>query len=221
MCGRFSQSMTLAQLLERFHLDSSESLEWLVKYNVAPSLDVPVIVQPRDNKPNAMLMKWGLVPPWAKGNQYQPLINIRTDTLLNKPGFKRILETSRCLVPVDGYFEWKTEGQKKTPYRFVMKSEEIFCLGGLYGVLMLPSGKARYTFSLMTTEANQLGSQVHDRMPVIIPKEKEAAWLNPLSKLADVALCLSPYPSDQMHSYQVSSEMNSGKLDKPELITPI
>src|SRR5258706_16086355 len=140
MCGRFSQSMTLAQLLERFHIDSSEALEWQVKYNVAPTLDIPVVVQLSDGSRKAMLMKWGMVPPWAKDNKYQPLPNLRTDTVLSKPSFKRILESSRCIVPVDGFNEW-TQKKPKIPYRYVMKAETIFSLGGLYQTLILPNGK--------------------------------------------------------------------------------
>jgi putative SOS response-associated peptidase YedK len=229
MCGRFSQSMSLAQLLERFSLDSEEQLEWLIKYNVAPSLDIPVLVNLSGVK-KLMLMKWGLMPPWAKDAKYQPIINLRTETVLNKPGFKRILESSRCIVPVDGFNEWKAEGKTKLPYRFVMKTGEtphsgrptdvcrIFSLGGLYQAVQLPTGKTVYTVSLITTEANSLVSRVHDRMPVIIPKSHEEAWLNPKSKLPDYAICLSPYPSEEMNSYPVSTKINSGKIDSPDLI---
>jgi putative SOS response-associated peptidase YedK len=213
--------MTLAQLLERFHVDSSEALEWQVKYNVAPSLDVPVVVELNAGRRMALLMKWGMVPPWSKDNKYQPLINLRSDTLLNKPGFKRILESARCIVPSDGYYEWKTEGKIKTPYRFVMKSGEIFGLGGLYQTLTLPNGKTLYTMSLITTEPNHLGAQIHDRMPVIIPRSHEAAWLNPKSKFSDFAICLSPYPADEMRSYPVSPKINSGKVDSADLTLPL
>jgi putative SOS response-associated peptidase YedK len=221
MCGRFSQSMSLKQLLERFHIDSSEALEWKVKYNVAPTLDVPVVVRLAEGKDRAMLMKWGLAPPWSKEKTYQPLINLRTETVLNKPGFKRILETARCLVPVDGFNEWKTDGKQKFPFRFTMQSGDIFSLAGLYSPMALPSGRTLYTFSLITTEANSVVGQIHDRMPVIVPRSHEAAWLNPRSRLSDFAVCLSPYPSDQMRSYPVSPKINSGKVDAPELILPL
>jgi putative SOS response-associated peptidase YedK len=212
--------MSIAKLLERFHLDSSEALEWQVKYNVAPSLDVPVIVQLGD-KPKLMLMKWGLTPPWQKEGPYKPLINLRTDTVSNRPGFRRILETTRCLVPIDGFFEWQTEEKAKRPHRYVMNSGEIFCLGALYGARSMQNGKTDYTFTLMTTDANNLVGQIHDRMPVIVPRSHEAAWLNPRSKFSDYALCLSPYPSQEMRSYEVSDKINSGKVDSPDLIAPL
>jgi putative SOS response-associated peptidase YedK len=212
--------MTLEQLLARYHLQSDASLQWQVKYNVAPSLDVPALVQ-LSAAPQLMLMKWGMVPPWAKEGAFQPLINLRTDTLMNKPGFKRILESTRCLVPVDGFNEWQTQGKVKTPYRFVMKSGEIFSLGALYQTLTLPNGKTVYTVSLITTEANKVVGQFHDRMPVIVPVSKEAAWLNSQSKFSDYAICLSPYPSEEMRSYPVSPKINSGKIDSPDLILPV
>jgi putative SOS response-associated peptidase YedK len=221
MCGRFSQSMSLAQLLERFHIDSAEALEWQVKYNVAPSLDVPTVAEMSAGNRKLMLMKWGLVPPWAKDPKYQPIINLRTETVVHKPGFRRMVESARCLVPVDGFNEWKTDGKAKVPYRFVMKSGEVFSLGGLYQPLTLPSGKTVYTLTLITTEANKLVGQVHDRMPVIIPRSHESVWLNPKSKLTDFAACLSPYPSEEMHSYPVSPKINNGKVDAPELIAPL
>jgi putative SOS response-associated peptidase YedK len=211
--------MTLAQLLERFHIDSSEQLDWQIKYNIAPSLSVPVIVQLADGRDKVMLMKWGMVPPWQKEDKYQPYSNLRTDTLLNKPGFKRILESSRCIVPVDGFNEW-TQTKPKLPYRYVMKSGNIFGLGGLFQTLTLPNGKTLYTMSLITTEANKLVGQIHDRMPVIIPKSREAAWLNPRSRLSDYAVCLSPYPAEEMNAYRVSTNINSGRVDSPDLIVP-
>jgi len=213
--------MSLKELLERYHIDSNEVLDWQAHYNVAPTLDIPVLVGLSDGSHKLMRMKWGLVPPWSKGNVYKPLINLRTDTLLNKPGFKRILESSRCLVPVDGFNEWSLENKKKIPYRFVMKSGEIFSLGGLYGTLVLPSGKTLYTVSLITTEANQQVVAVHDRMPVVIPRSKESAWLNQMSKLSDFATCLAPYPSEEMRSYRVSTILNSGRIDTPECIAPL
>ena len=212
--------MSLQELLDHFHLDSSEALEWQVKYNVAPSLEVPVVAALSDSSRKLMLMKWGMVPPWSKDNKYQPLTNLRTETLLNKPGFKRILESARCLVPVDGFYEWKTQGKLKLPYRYTMKAGEIFSLAGLYATLILPSGKTLYTMSLITTEANALVGEVHDRMPVIIPPEKENVWLNPRSKLSEFAACLSPYPTQAMRAYPVSPKLNSGKIDTPDLIVP-
>ena len=213
--------MTLAQLLERFHVDSSESLEWQVKYNVAPTLRVPVVVELPQAKRKAMLMKWGLVPPWSKGGEYKPLVNLRSDTIQHKPGFTRLLKSARCIVPVDGYFEWKTEGKSKQPYRFVMKSNGLFGLGGLYGTISLAGGEVLYMVCLITTEANDVGQAVHDRMPVIIPPEKEDAWLNPSSKLADYVTCLAPYAGDRMRAYRVSPVMNSGKIDSPDCVVPL
>ena len=217
MCGRTSQAMSLDQLLKRFHIDSNESLEWLVKYNVAPSLNVPIVIQAPEEKPRIRLMKWGLVPPWAKEKKPQILVNLRAETLLGRPAFKKYLATSRCIMPVDGFFEWQTEklpkGKlRKIPYRYQPRGE-----GGIFGLGAVYEGE---TFCLITTEPNELVSQVCDRMPVIIPEESEAAWLNPETKQADYVTCLAPYPAREMIAYEVSSVVNSGKIDTPECIAP-
>jgi putative SOS response-associated peptidase YedK len=213
--------MTLDQLLEHFHIDSNEVLEWQARYNVAPTLDIPVIVELSDGTHKLMKMKWGLVPPWATGSAYKPIINLRTETLLSKPGFKRIFERSRCLVPVDGFNEWGVENKKKIPYRFTMKSGAIFGLGGIYDTVILPDGKSLHTVSLITTEANKLVSAVHDRMPVIIPRPMEPFWLNPTSKIPDFVTCMAPYPPEEMRSYRVSTLLNTAKNDTSDLISPV
>jgi putative SOS response-associated peptidase YedK len=212
--------MSLAQLLELYIIESNDQLDWQVKYNVAPSLEVPVVVQLSGGKPQVRLMRWGLIAPWSDEKMYKPITNLRSETVMNKPGFKRLLESARCIVPVDGFYEWKTEGKTKLPYRYVMNAEPIFGLAGVYAVRTLQNGKILYTFSLITTEANTLVSQIHDRMPVIIPRSKQAAWLDPKSKLSDYAVWLSPYPAAEMRSYEVSSKINSGKIDTPDLIRP-
>jgi putative SOS response-associated peptidase YedK len=213
--------MSLTELVERYGVEPEAGMDWKPRYNVAPTLQIGVVVELSGGLKKLMFVKWGLVPPWAKDNKYQPIINLRSETVLTKPGFKRVLESARCLVPVDGFNEWKTVDKKKYPFRFVMKTGEIFSLGGVFQTLVPPNGKTLHTVSLITTEANALVGEVHDRMPVIIPRTHESAWLNPKSKLPDFAMCLSPYPDQDMRSYQVSTKINSGKIDSPDLIVPV
>lgn len=222
MCGRFSLTIDKIQLLaERF---DAFALPWELKphYNLAPTQETIAVVN-WQNRRQLLPMKWGLQPYWNQGKQKTtPLINIRSESLRDKPFFKYYWEKQRCLIPADGFFEWVTEGKHKIPYRAVVKDKPIFAIAGLWEKTKDKNGEIVYSFALLTTEANSLLYTVHDRMPAILTTEGEKSWLNPeMHTLSDLLPHLQAYPTDEMAIYQVSPEVNSVKHDSPACIRPV
>lgn len=159
-------------------------------------------------------MKWDLAGSWTKEAKSSPLNNLRSETVLGKEYFNKMLQKSRCLIPVDGYYEWKD----KAPYRFVSKDGDQLGLGGVYNTKMSPEGHPEYYFAVITTEANELAKKVHHRQPIIIPSAKETIWLNRSARQYNYVDCLAPSPAADMDYYPVSAKLNSAKNDSPELI---
>ena len=199
MCGRFTLAIDPETLQSRFIISSETFLEHLPRYNIAPQQLVPVIIQ-RDGGRTPELMRWGLIPFWAKdasiGNK---LINARAETLAEKPSFKRSFKRRRCLIPADGFYEWrKGGGGKKTPVRIMLKSEAPFAFAGLWDAWQPPEGDKISSFTIITTEPNELIKPIHHRMPVILRAEDEDAWLNPeMQDTNQLAAFLKSYPSEK------------------------
>lgn len=221
MCGRYTQTADLETLQRRFEF-SSKGVTLEPRYNLAPKQEAPIIVQ--ENERVLRIMRWGLVPHWAKEDSIgYKLINARAETITQKPSFKEPLKTRRCLVLADGFYEWqKTEKKNvKIPMRFVLKNGEPFALAGLWDLWQKPDGDKLLSFTIITTNANDLVGRIHDRMPVILRKEDEDIWLDTNSKGIDkLVSLLKPYPSDMMEGYEVSTLVNSPKNDTPECIQP-
>jgi putative SOS response-associated peptidase YedK len=167
-------------------------------------------------------MRWGLVPSWAKdpaiGNQ---MINARAETLTTKPAFRVAVRKRRCIIPADGFYEWQKQGSYKQPVRIVLRSREPFGFAGLWEHWQPPEGEELLTCTIITTEANVLLKVVHDRMPVILPKEKESLWLDPNAPLTDVLALLKSYDPREMEYYPVDRAVNSPKHNDPDCIVPI
>ncbi len=221
MCGRYTQAMDPEALLARFGIEDPAGL-LKVRYNLAPGQYLPVIVStPQGHK--LASMRWGLVPHWAKdqtiGNK---MINARAETVAQKPSFREPLTGSRCLVPADGFYEWTRKGKAKRPMRFVMKDRTPFAFAGLWSRWNDPGGKALFTFTIVTTEANALLRRYHDRMPVILTPDAEPRWLNPSVRDPRVLLeLLRPYSAAAMEGYEVSTRVNTPANDTPECIQPV
>lgn len=218
MCGRYSLTIgQIEKLQSRFHLAKSP-LQWEPRYNIAPAQTVPVIIsQAGQSKLNPMV--WGLVPFWSK-EKTKPriLINTRCETFEEKPVFKSYLKKRRCLVPADGFYEWKHVGSKKVPYRATLKDNSIFSFAGIWDWW---EEREIYTFSIITTNANSLLDSIHDRMPVILDEWTEQEWLTSNEENPEKLLkILKPYPSKDMKIYQVSSVVNSAKNDCSTCINP-
>lgn len=220
MCGRYSQTKEFYEIRLQFDVDAFEQ-EVAPRYNLAPGQQAPVIVN--EGKKSLRLMQWGLVPSWAEdpsiGNR---MINARAETLAEKPSFKRLIGKRRCLVLADGFYEWRRYGRRKVPTRIVMKDRKPFAFAGLWDLWKRAEGGELYSFTIITTEANELLRPIHDRMPVILDKPCGKKWLDP--QLTDpklVTSLLQPFPSDPMETYEVSLIVNSPSNDRPECIEEV
>lgn len=221
MCGRFTL-FDLDALYSRFRVWVPEDMRKLMKprYNIAPSQYVPVIYQNKARENNLELMKWGLVPFWAKDPKIgHKLINARAENVAQKPSFKYSLKSKRCLVPCTGFYEWKKQDRDKVPYYIGLKNNELFAFAGLYDIWKDAEGKELKTFTIITTEPNDTLRPIHNRMPAILQRELEGRWLDPDEQDSSQLLrILKPFPDDNMQAYVVSKEVNNPANDNPRII---
>jgi len=198
MCGRFILISDLSVIAKNFGI-AGVSVHFSPNRNVSPGQHIPAIVS-RDAENVLATYLWGLIPFWAKDPSIgAKLINARAETIAQKPGFKSAFAHRRCLIPADGFYEWKKEGNKKVPYSFFMKSGEPFVFAGLYETWIAPDKKPVNTCAIITTEANSLVAPIHDRMPVIVPQEESSKWLSTEGKDSSALLdLLKSYPAGKM-----------------------
>ena len=171
----------------------------------------------------AGFMRWGLIPWWAKSASIgSRMINARAETVTRKPAFRDSLRRRRCLVLADGFYEWRRTGAARTPMRVVMRSGEPFAFAGLWSVWRDSDGARIPSCAIITTAANDLLRPIHDRMPVVLPRDTEAFWLDrSIDDPGALGSVLAPYPDDALESYQVSTLVNSAANDGPEVIARI
>lgn len=223
MCGRSSITRTEKELEESFGAEFySEDLERynpLPNYNVAPSHILPVILNSDPQHFNPV--RWGFIPFWAKDmNIGYKMINARIETAMEKNSFKKAFENKRCLVPSDGFYEWKKTGKQKQAYRILLKSEALFSFAGLWSRWTSPSGDEILSFTIMTQQPNTLVKDIHDRMPVILRKEHEGIWLDDSVSPSELLKLLEPYPAEDMRAYPVSDRVNKPSNNDPDIIRP-
>lgn len=222
MCGRFTLTLEPGELREAFPgVEIPGAMT--PRYNIAPSQ--PVAVIPNDGKNKLDFFVWGLIPSWAKdpaiGNR---MINARAETLAEKPSFRAAYRRRRCLVLADGFYEWRKEpGSKpKTPMYIQMESKEPFAFAGLWEIWHSADGSEVRSCNIITTEPNGLVKQIHNRMPVVLPKEAYQLWLAPEEKdPSELQGLLAPFPAAEMMAYPVSRTVNSPANDGPECVEPI
>lgn len=220
MCGRYGLVDT-SKLRDSFDIDNSDELRDLKpRYNVAPSQWLPVIT--RNGKNHVQLMRWGLLPHWAKDPKIAyMMINARAETLHSKPSYQKPLRTQRCLVPASYFFEWRETKEGKVPYLIRLKNHEIFAFAGLYDVNDKVEEKELKTYTIITTEPNSLVEPIHNRMPVILKKTTENIWLDPDYDVEKLKGLLVPFSSSFMAAYPVSSLVNDPKNDFEEITKQI
>ena len=210
-------------LQSRFGYTDDSRVLFKPRYNIAPSQESPVVTVKEDNRV-LIMMRWGLIPFWAKEASIgYKMINAKAETVHEKPSFRKSFKDKRCLVLADGFYEWtKTDKKNKIPFRFVLKTKEPFAFAGLWDAWKTPEGEMLLTFTIITTNANELMEPIHDRMPVILHEKDEALWLDPEFKDANkLTALLKPFPSDKMEAYRVSTIVNSPKNDTPKCIEPV
>jgi len=223
MCGRFTATFEFNDIRVRWNLDRDLPLYTprLTSPRRLPPT-VPVIIRHRGGN-ECRLMHWGLIPHWAAdptiGNR---MINARAEILTELPSFKLLVDRRRCIIPADGFYEWRKEGRRKVPMWVHLKNREPFGLAGLWDVWRKPDGKRVESFTIITTEPNELVRPIHNRMPVILRPEDEDQWLDASRTLfVKAKSLLKPYPEELMDAHDVSPVVNSAKYDGPECIQPI
>jgi putative SOS response-associated peptidase YedK len=224
MCGRFSLHAAAEEITEAFGVAiGDDALPLLPRYNVAPTDPMPIVRHDKHGQRKLEICKWGLIPFWAKTHKIAARhINARSEKADTTGAFRYPFRERRCLVPTDGFYEWIREGKQKLPVHFRMRDERIFAFAGLYQRWTAPDGEVWNTFTILTCTPNTLVAPVHDRMPVIMPRDSWDAWLD--RELHDVetirALC-GPFDPSLMEGVHVSTRVNSVRNDDPECLVPL
>jgi len=217
MCGRFALYSSFQAIKDYADL-LNEIEEINANYNIAPGQEIPIIR--RQNNQNILrYYKWGLIPFWAKDEKISyKLINSRSETIAEKPSFRYAFQKRRCLIPANGFYEWRKSD--KQPFYVRLKDRELFTFAGIWEMWKSPTGKQIYSCSIITTSSNNIMDKIHNRMPVILSKEQEENWLRSNSK-NDLQEMLKPYTDNNMELIPISNEVNSVKNNYPELLSAI
>jgi putative SOS response-associated peptidase YedK len=218
MCGRYTITVTMDELLERYDTDITIPFH-TPRYNVAPTQMVPAVIN-NDGRNHIVEFKWGLIPSWAKDNSIAyKTFNARAETVAEKPTFRSSMKYKRCLIAADSFYEWKKIGTDKQPMRIQLLNEKIFSFAGLYEVWSNQRGDVVHSCSIITTSSNELMKDIHDRMPVILRREDEHLWLDQdLNEPEKLRHLLVPYPAKEMHAYPVSKRVGNVKNNDESLI---
>ena len=229
MCGRFTLIDADGARL-RFDIrgadippptERADGTSDAARYNVAPTQDV-LTIRREDGEQRAEMMRWGLVPSWADSPKIGArMINARSETLAERPSFRAAFRKRRCLIPADGFYEWRREGKGRVPIRFTLTSGEPFAFAGLWERWERAGEPPMLSCAIVTTVANGLIETIHDRMPVMLAPDAERVWLNPDADAATLSGLLTPYPSALMASREASRAVNSPAHDGPECIAPV
>jgi len=217
MCGRYRLSRRKQIIEEHFDCESGEE-DWAPRYNIAPTQPVPVIRQhPTEARRQLSLMRWGLVPSWAKDASGAPLINARCETAATMASFREAFKSRRCLIPADGFYEWRNSSGARQPFCFEVNHGELFAFAGLWDRWKDPSGRWLRSCSILTTTPNAVTARVHDRMPVILDRNDYDLWLDPgMTNVEAASEMLKPYDARWMRCYPVSSRVNQVQNDDEE-----
>lgn len=221
MCGRFSQTAQPEQIVEHFKVQSPL---FQPRYNIAPSQSVVSIrVSPDGTGPDCVMLRWGLIPSWAKDPKIGlQCINAKAETVAEKPAFRSAFKKRRCLVLATGFYEWHVHEGTKQPMWIGFRDSRPFAFGGLWEHWTPPTGDSLETFTILTTEPNSLMADIHTRMPVILAPEVYDQWLDPLFQQVDsLKTFLRSYPSEELIAYPVSTLVNNPRNDIPQVLEPI
>jgi putative SOS response-associated peptidase YedK len=217
MCGRFAQKLKPEDLIRIFELD--ECSDFKPRFNIPPGTDIAAIRQSPEGKRVLHMLRWGLVPHWAKDPSIgAKLNNARGETVAEKPSFRDAFKRRRCLIPASGYFEWAAEGKIKQPYFISFKSGEPMALAGLWESWKSPDGEILRTCCVVTTGPNEVMQPIHDRMPVIVPQERWQDWL--AAPVETIEELVAPYSAEDMQAWPVDRRVSRTVEDDEGLIAP-
>jgi putative SOS response-associated peptidase YedK len=198
MCGRFLLLTDLSIITESFGVHNITGV-YTTGNNISPGQKIAVIIH-KDGQNSLVNYRWGLIPRWAKDPSIgKKMINARAETISDKPAFRQAFKERRCLIIADGFYEWQKLGKEKKPFYFQLKSETPFGFAGLYESWISPDRQLINTCTIITTESNELIKPIHERMPVIVPKDLELEWVDPDNQnKKELLSILKPYPSSEM-----------------------
>jgi putative SOS response-associated peptidase YedK len=219
MCGRYA--ITSAPEAIRRLLGYLEMPNFPARYNIAPTQPIP-IVRVIEGQRQFALVRWGFIPSWVKDPKtFTLLINARGETVNDKPAFRNAMKRRRCLVPADGFYEWKRDGATKRPYYIRRKDGAPFAFAGLYETWIGPNGEELDTAAIVTTAANRVLAPIHDRMPVILTPDAYEMWLDTRNVDAETAAALiAPAQNELFEAYEISPLVNRVANDVPEVQAP-
>ncbi|MGH2924949.1 MAG: SOS response-associated peptidase [Solirubrobacterales bacterium] len=221
MCGRYTLTAPSPKRIRaRFDLDSWGDFPEQARYNIAPTDSVLAIRRSRDGAREPGRLRWGLVPArWAERRSGPPLINARAETVASQPAFAESFRERRCLIPADGFYEWRHDERGKTPVWISRPDGDLFAFAGIWAALESHAGSdPLHSCAIVTCEPNALIRPIHDRMPVVLSVEGEAAWLDPELAEPDLASLLAPAPADLLVTRDVGDAVNDVREDGPHLI---
>lgn len=222
MCGRYNLRATPSEIQEFFDVFRMPEFDGRPRYNIAPTQMLP-IVRAADDQRECVLARWGLIPFWSKdakiGNR---MINARSETVTEKPSFRAAVKhRRRCLVPTTGFYEWKKlHARNKQPYHIHQAGDGLFAFAGLWE--HWDKGEQPVdTFTILTTEANSLMADLHDRMPVILSPDEYGVWLDPNVPTEGTVELMRPYPGEDLETDPVNKLVGNVRNDVPECVEPI
>lgn len=219
MCGRYA--ITTAPEAMRRLFRYSENPQFPPRYNIAPSQPIAV-VRMIDGARHFALMRWGLIPSWVKDPKtFALLINARGETAAQKPAFRAAMKRRRCLIPADGFYEWRRDGARKRPYFIRAKSGATLAFAGLWETWTGPNGEELDTAAIVTTAANAVLRPIHDRMPVILAEAAFDPWLSPAVDATTASALIAPAADDLLEAYEISTAVNRVANNGPGLIAPV
>jgi putative SOS response-associated peptidase YedK len=222
MCGRYTL-VKISELPNLFPWITHPPEDVPARYNIAPTQ--PILAVASDHPDRYEFLQWGLVPWWAKEPAVgHKMINARGETLADRPAFRDALKRRRCLIPADGFYEWRrnADGKTKTPMLIRLKNGRPFALAGLWETWTSPDGSELRSATIITTRPNELMKDIHDRMPVIMPPGKLEAWLERKERSPEeLGELIATYPAEEMEAFEVSKTVNNPRNEEPGCAEPV
>jgi putative SOS response-associated peptidase YedK len=221
MCSRYSLTSPPEAVRAYFRYENEAAFP--PRYNIAPSQPAAIVRTTPTGGRELALVRWGLIPSWVKDPKaFSLLINARGESVIDKPAFRAAMRRRRCLVPADGFYEWKRDGERKRPYYIRLRSGQPMAFAGVWETWTGPNGEEMETAAIVTTQANRTLAAIHDRMPVILPPAAFDLWLDTANVDAKTAAAmLMPASDASIEAYEISTAVNRTANDNPSLIAPV
>jgi putative SOS response-associated peptidase YedK len=222
MCGRYRRTSQEEELARMYHIPIPAQADLPISYNIAPSQNVLAVrYNPKNSARSFVTLRWGLIPSWAKDEKIgYKTINARMESVQVAPSYRSALEKRRCLILANGFYEWRKTGGPKIPFDIALPNDEPFAFAGLWEAWKNPANQQWVlSCSIVTTEANELIRQIHDRMPVILDTKDHPAWLGE-EHANDLIHLLKPFPAERLRMVEIGTRVNDPKNDDPSVLEP-